>query len=175
MYSMDVVRRATRAAGRVLGLTLVRTLAATGISATVFFTSGCYSFLPQNVSEVRPNTIVAVDISDVGRVALADRVGQEVAVLEGKVQARDTAIHMLVSKVRYLNGLENEWQGQVVSLRPEDLKKVTLRTFSKRRTALMIGAAAAGLVISILTLDFLGITSGDPTRDKPVDPDPPES
>jgi hypothetical protein len=39
----------------------------------------------------------------------------------------------------------------------------------------MIGAAAAGLVISILTLDFLGITSGDPTRDKPVDPQPPES
>jgi hypothetical protein len=65
-----------------------------------------------------------------------------------------------------LNGVSDQWQGQEVSLRPQDVKTVTKRTFSRGKTALLVGAMVVGLAVTILSLNFLGITSGDPSPDK---------
>lgn len=169
----DTARRAFRAAGRTLVITSFRALASLGIVATAFWTSGCYSYLPQTGSEVTLNSIVAADITDAGRIALGERVGPEVKSIQGKVvEQSDTAIRVLVSQVTYLNGMENQWQGQEVSLRTQDVKSFTKRTFSRSRTVIAIGAIAAGLLLTFLSLDFLGLTSGDSGRDKPGEPPP---
>lgn len=119
--------------------------------------------------------MVTADITDVGRVALGERVGAEVMRIEGKVvQRSDTAFRLMVSEVVYLNGLSNHWQGQEVSLRTQDVKSVSQRTFSTSRTAIMVGAVVAGALFAIFGLSFLGLTSGDSSRDKPGEP-PPES
>lgn len=173
--SAGVVRRALSATGRVLAVNCCRGIMAAGVAATALWTSGCYSYLPTSGLDVSPNATVSADISDVGRVALAERVGAEVASIEGSVVARpDTSVRIVVSEVRYLNGLSNQWQGQEVSLRPQDVKLLSQRTFSRSRTTIMIGAVIAGALLTILGLNFLGITSGDPSRDKPPPP-PPES
>jgi len=175
VVSPVAVRRALSAAGRALGVNLYRTIASLGIASTVVWTSGCYSYAVRPVSEISPNASVTADINDAGRVALGERVGPEVMQLEGKVvQRSDTSVRLLVSHVTYLNGTTEEWQGQEVGLRVQDVKTVTQRTFSRSRTALLIGAMAVGLVAAILSLNFLGITSGDPNNDKGTQP-PPES
>jgi hypothetical protein len=169
------VRRALSAAGGALGVNLYRTIASIGIASTVLWTSGCYSYAVKPVSEVSQDATVTADINDVGRVALGDRAGPEVMQVEGKVvQRSDSSVRLLVSQVTYLNGVTEAWQGQELALRAQDIKSVTQRTFSRSRTALLLGAIAVGFVATILSLNFLGITSGDPNRDKGTEP-PPES
>lgn len=164
-----------RATGRALAVNACRAVAAAGIASMALWTSGCYAYVPRTTSEVRPNTVVTADITDVGRVALGERVGAEVMRIEGKVvQRSDTAFRLMVSEVVYLNGLSNHWQGQEVSLRTQDVKSVSQRTFSTSRTAIMVGAVVAGALFAIFGLSFLGLTSGDASRDKPGEP-PPES
>jgi len=175
VVSPVAVRRALSAAGRALGVNLYRTVASIGIASTVVWTSGCYSYAIKPVAEISPDATIAADINDAGRVALGGRVGPEVARVEGKVvQRSDSSVQLLVSQVTYLNGNTEAWQGQELSLRAQDLKLVTQRTFSRSRTALFIGAVAVGFVAAILSLNFLGITNGDPNRDKGGEP-PPES
>lgn len=170
-----VFRHALRVTGRALAVNSCRGLAAAGIAATAVSLSGCYIYLPKSTADVPPNAIVSASITDAGRVALGERVGPEVASIDGRVvQKSDTSVRLMVSQVRYLSGLSDQWQGQEVSLRPQDVKSLTQRTFSRSRTAMMIAGVAAGLVLSVLTLNFLGLTSGDPSRDKPTPP-PPES
>jgi hypothetical protein len=119
--------------------------------------------------------VIRADINDAGRVALAPRVGQEVQRLDGKiVEKSDTAVELLVSQVTYLNGNVEAWQGQQVTLRPQDVKLVTQRSFSRGRTALFLAALAGGVVAAIAGLKILGITNGDPNRDKGGEP-PPDS
>jgi hypothetical protein len=169
-----VVRRVLRAAGYALVVNACRATAAAGIATTIVWTSGCYSYLPSNPSEVNPNSHVTATITDVGRVALGQRVGEEVAAIEGTVtQRQDTSFQLMVTQVRFLNGLSNQWQGQEITLRQQDVRSLTTKTFSKRRTIVFALAAAAGAVLTILSLNFLGIISGDPGIDK-IPPPPPE-
>ncbi|MEO5588569.1 MAG: hypothetical protein ABIS03_03195 [Gemmatimonadaceae bacterium] len=167
-------RRAIGAVGRLVAVIACRALASGGIAATIVWTTtGCYQNLPRTQSELTPQAVVTADITDLGRVALGDQVGPEVSSIQGVVvQRSDTSMSLLVSKVRYINGLENAWQGQEVKLRPQDAKSFTQRIFSKSRTAIAVAAIAAGLVLTILGLDFLGITSGNPSSDKGGGPPP---
>jgi hypothetical protein len=170
------VRRALRAAGRVAAAISCRALASAGIASTVMWTAGCYAYFPKTPAEVTPNTIVAANISDVGRVAIGERVGTEVSAIEGLVVARsDTALSLMVSEVRFLNGLSNHWQGQEVSLRPIDVKSLSQRTFSRSRTVIMLGGVTASVLAAVLGLNFLGVLSGDSPPDKGGGSPPPES
>jgi hypothetical protein len=67
--------------------------------------------------------------------------------------------------------LSNKWQGQDVTLRLQDVKSISQRTYSKQRTAvaIILGAVLAG---AILVAGFTGLFSGDGGRDKTVDPPP---
>ena len=116
-------------------------LSAIGIACVIGSMTGCYTYLPRPVSEAAPKAQVSAEITDVGRVALGERVGPEVASMDGEVvQKTDSAILLNVSEVRYLNGTSNQWQGQEVTLRPQDVKSLSQRTYSKQRSMLAVVA-----------------------------------
>lgn len=169
---MGSARSACRAAGRTLLVGSYRLLAASGIAAFAALMTGCYTYPARPLSEVSPMAVVSAQISDVGRVALAERVGSGVARIDGEVvQNGDTAIRLMVTEVRFLNGLSNKWQGQELTLRPQDVRSVSQRTFSRQRTvaAVIIGALAAAAIFAV---GFTGLFSGDPGGDKPGEPPP---
>lgn len=167
------VRRALRAAGGEAGIFAFRCVAAVGIIAVSAALSGCYSYIPVPIADARPNRVVAADISDVGRVALARQAGAEVARVEGELaEHSDTALRVTVAEVQYLNGIVNRWQGQDVVLRPQDVKLLSERTLSRGRTAAAALLGGAVLAAVIFNKNFRGIFSGDPNRDKPPDPPP---
>lgn len=171
---MGSARSACRAAGRALLVGSYRLLAASGIAAFAASMAGCYTYPARPLSAVSPLAVVSAQISDVGRVALAEPVGSGVASIDGQVvQNGDTAIRLMVSQVRFLNGLSNKWQGQELTLRPLDVKSVSQRTYSRQRTvtAIILGAVAAA---ALFTVGFTGLFSGEGNRDKPPEP-PPES
>jgi hypothetical protein len=151
-----------------------RLLGASGIAAFALAVTGCYTYPSRSLVEVPPKAVVSAQISDVGRVALAEPVGSGVARIDGQVvQNADTAIRLMVTQVRFLNGLSNKWQGQELTLRPLDVKSVSQRTFSRQRTvtAMVIGALAAA---ALLRVGFTGLFSGEPSDGKLPDP-PPEA
>lgn len=160
-------------AGSEVGIFAFRCVAAVGIVAVSATLSGCYSYVPISVSEATPNRVVAAEISDVGRVALAPQAGAEVARVEGELSERsDSALRITVAEVRYLNGITNKWQGQDVLLRPQDVKVMSARTFSRGRTAAAAALLGGLALAAILNKNFLGLFSGDPNRDKPPEPPP---
>ncbi len=126
------------------------------------------------MAEINPPAVVSARISDAGRVALSEPVGSGVDRIDGEmVQRADSAIRLMVTQVRFLNGIASKWQGQELTLRPLDVSSVSQRTFSRPRTvvALIIGVLGAA---ALTVVGFNGLFSGDGNRDDPPDP-PPES
>jgi len=169
---MGSARSACRAASRALLVGSYRLLAASGIAAFAASMTGCYTYPARRIVEVSPPAVVSAQISDIGRVALAEPVGSGVARIDGQVvQNGDSAIRLMVTEVRFLNGLSNKWQGQELTLRPLDVTSVSQRTFSRQRTvmAAIIGALAAA---AIVTVGFTGLFSGEPSDGKVPEPPP---
>jgi hypothetical protein len=132
--------------------------------------TGCYVYVPRPISEAAPKAHVSAEITDVGRVALGEQVGSEVSRIDGEiVQKTDSAILLNVSEVRYLNGNANAWQGQEITLRPQDVKSLTQRTYSKQRSMLAAIAIGGLAALAILTAALTGVFSGGQGSDKPGD------
>lgn len=168
------IRRAIRAAGRTLVVGGYRLLVAIGIASLVASTAGCYSYPARPVADVVPLAVVSVEITDSGRVALADQIGSEVKRINGQVvQHSDSAFRVMVSEVGFLNGLTNKWEGQEVILRPRDVKSLSQRTYSSQRTVLAAIAIAGLVALAIITKGFGVLSSGDPNPDKPGGEPPP--
>jgi hypothetical protein len=134
--------------------------------------TGCYSYPVRPLAEVSRSAVVSAEITDVGRVALAAPIGSGVARVDGTVlEANDSTMRLAVTEVTFLSGLSNKWQGQDVTLRTQDIKSVSQRTYSKQRTtiAIILGAVLAG---ALIVAGFTGLFTGDAGRDKTVDPPP---
>ena len=143
-----------------------RFLAALGIASVLVSSAGCYTYPPRTTSEVNPPALVAVDITDAGRVELSDQMGTEVKRIEGQVvQRSDSAIRLMVTEVSFLNGTSNKWQGQEVTIRPLDVKTLSQRTYSRQRTMIAVLGIAGLIGLTIVTKGFANIFSGDPSTD----------
>jgi len=171
---MGSARSACGAAGRTLLLTSFRLVAASGIAGFALSVTGCYTYPARHLAEITPPAVVSARISDAGRVALSEPLGSGVDRVDGQmVERADSAIRLMVTQVRFLNGIANKWQGQELTLRPLDVTSVSERTFSRPRTvtALIFGVLATAALTAV---GFNGLFSGDGNRDDPPDP-PPET
>ena len=161
-------RHAIRVAGRTIARASVSSLAAIGIVCVSVSLTGCYTYVQRPIAEAAPNTRVAAEISDAGRIALGDQMGSEVARIEGDVvQKSDSTVHVMVSEVRYLNGTANKWEGQEVTLRPQDIKTFSQRTYSKQQSVIMAIVIGGAIALAIAAAAFTGLIGGDPGTDKP--------
>jgi hypothetical protein len=151
-------------------------LSAVGIVCTIGSMTGCYTYIRRPISEAAPKAQVSAEITDAGRIALGEQVGSEVARIDGEiVQRTDSALRVTVSEIRYLNGTSNQWQGQEVTLRPQDVKSLTQRTYSRQRSMLAAVALGGLAALAILTAALTGVFSGGQGQDKPGDGGTPDS
>jgi hypothetical protein len=167
-------RSACRAAGRVVLVGSYRIVAASGIAAFAVSITGCYTYPAKHIVEVAPPAVVVAQISDAGRVALSEPLGSGVARIDGQVVGKaDSGITLMVTEVRFMNGIANKWQGQELTLRPLDVTSVSQKTFSRQRTvtAMVIGALAAAALVGV---GITGLFSGA-TGDGKVPEPPPEA
>jgi hypothetical protein len=132
--------------------------------------TGCYSYIPIQTSAARPGMQVSLDVSDRGRVSLADSLGPSVDRIEGSVQQRtDSGYVLSVSAVEYVNGNRTKWSGEPLSVRDEQVGVARERRFSKMRTALTVAVAVGALLAVVLTRDLFGTGT---TEREPPDPGP---
>jgi hypothetical protein len=109
---------------------------------------------------------VELELNDQGRVAMGERLGPEVAKVDGTLvgaTADEYTIH--IDRVQYLDGTTSSWGGESVVLRQQDVKGILERRFSKGRTlaAIASGAAAVGAFIATRSL-IGGGTGSKPTK-----------
>lgn len=132
--------------------------------------TGCYVYTPISTGTVPvPGQVVAMDISDAGRVALGGTIGPEISQIEGRVLNNATDEYELsVSMVHLLRGGEQVWQGERVKLRKEFVTRSYEKTLSKGRTAIA-GAGGVAVVAWFVTKKIVGSVTGDDAK-PPVDP-----
>lgn len=122
---------------------------------------GCYVYRPV-VAPLEPGRRIALELTDRGRVGVADSLGPELTHVEGELVAHTDSLYVLqVSNVRDIRGARTRWRGESVSVRQEFVKGVTVRQLSKQRTAMFVGGTAIALVTFVVTRDLFGLGSGD--------------
>ncbi|HEV8496781.1 MAG TPA: hypothetical protein VGQ56_07975 [Gemmatimonadaceae bacterium] len=105
--------------------------------------------------------MIAVDITDQGRVALGGLIGPELSQVEGTLISMDTSEYVLgVTGVRFLRGGEQVWHGERVRIKSEYVASRYERRFSTVRSV-TLGAVAVVIVALVASKSLRGFGQGD--------------
>lgn len=134
--------------------------------------SGCYVYVPVQPSGLVPNTDIAVDLNDQGRVGLSPQVGPEVRRISGKLLDKSPdQIRLQVADVTFVNGTENRWTGEPIGIRSDFVGIWLAQKLSIPRTAAVGLTAAAAVGAMLITRSLLGSgTEGTDTKKGPTQP-----
>lgn len=141
--------------------------------ALAVVSSGCYQYVPLTAPEAVVGSQVRVELSDRGVVGVEPALGKSVTAVEGTVRgaAADSLTISLANVQRRGSGTQT-WAGETIVLKPEEIRTVSERRFSQKRTTVVatsaITLAAAGI---IAIAKASGDASGDPgSKPPPVTP-----
>ena len=128
--------------------------------AAIVATSACYDYVPVTTSPP-VGEVVALEITDRGRVDLSDRFGPGIARIEGRlVSAQPDQYVVAISRVTQINGDQASWTGETARLSRDVVGNVQSRQFARTRTALVAAAATAGVVGFIVSRNWNSSSSG---------------
>jgi hypothetical protein len=115
----------------------------------------CYSYRSIAVGDAALMTPVRVELTDSGSQEITKQVGPRGSMLEGIVTAKsDSALVFGVTALTRINGVEETWHGEHVTVPTSAVSRIQRRKFSALNTGLFV----AGLV----TAGFLVKTVSDP-------------
>jgi len=122
--------------------------------------AGCYVYVPAPVTPAAGSQL-SLELNDRGRVGLGDSIGPSAKTIDGKtIVSSDSAYTLRVSKVGYLNGQANKWNGEPLVVLNEFVSKATEQRFSRSRTWLTATAVTAAAIAFVSTRGLLGFGSG---------------
>jgi hypothetical protein len=131
---------------------------------------GCYSYQPvQSAPPAQPQREIGIVINDRGRTLLGERVGPLVERIDGRIDKRENGIvTMSVFRVTDVRGQASTWTGEQVAIPEEAILGYRPKKISKFKTALLVGALALAVVLTLGTsLDFFGVPTDAPPGDGP--------
>lgn len=119
--------------------------------------AGCYTLQPVTHAAPEVGSVVALDVNDVGRVALGGSIGPEIGRIEGRLISQENGGYLLaVSSVRFLRGGEQFWTGERVRVSQEHVGNTYERRFDKGRTIALSAAFVAGVAAIVASRDLIG-------------------
>lgn len=141
--------------------------------ATVFVAAmsltGCYAFIPTTSATLPERTPVTVELTMGGTVALADVVGQNVNEVDGTiVRASADTLVVAVEHTYTTQRQKFSSSGTQVSLPRSYIQVVKVRTFSRKRTVLLVAGSIAGAAVAATLGTAGGSTSGDGPGGGPI-------
>lgn len=113
----------------------------------------CHVYMPMDAS-VRPpvaGEMLSFDVTDRGRVGLAERFGAGVMRIEGRLtRSSEAAYELQVYRVAHIRDGESQWNGEAVTLSRDFVGGVQERKFSRGKTIVagtaFVGALAAFII-----------------------------
>lgn len=135
--------------------------------------AGCYTYAPLIAPAPDPKQVLAFDLNDVGRAAVADPVGPETARVEGTLlRLTDADYEVSVSQVITLRGRTYHWTGETVTLSRSYVREVRERRFSAPRTVAVAGSATLSFLAFVVSRGLGVLGGGESNRLPPSDDDP---
>jgi hypothetical protein len=129
--------------------------------STIALQAGCYRYVPMYNGAAMPGERYTFEISDQGRVGLADRLGPGVTKVEGTLVRQGDDLYVVsVASIESIGGGSSHWSGEQVPVRQEYVRGLQRREFSRGRTVVAIGTAALAIGAFIVTRGLSG--SGAP-------------
>jgi hypothetical protein len=132
--------------------------------------AGCYKYVPADHAQLAPATPVSVELSELGTVNLAPKVGQSVVVLEGSIMsATASSLTLALESVRRRGeSAVANWNGESITLASDEIAQVNRKELSRGRTfaaSTALVAASVGIVVGIAkaTGTATGAAGGKPS------------
>ena len=127
------------------------------------FSTGCYTTAPI-ASAPEPGQVLVMDLTDQGRVALGPSVGSAARSIEGTLDTRtDSAYTVKVASVVYMNGTNNRWTNEPLTIRSDLVRDLRERKFSRSRSGLLAAGIVGAAAAFIASRGLLGL--GTPDKD----------
>lgn len=112
----------------------------------------CYNYLPLGRAGVVPSSYLAVTLSESGSDELARYLGPDALVVRGRyVGPTERGLALSVESVESRRGNIARWAGETVVVPGEYVRLVEQREVSRPKTALLVGAALLGFVVTYQT------------------------
>lgn len=138
---------------------------------SVLTAAGCYTYVPLETTDLPVGETLAFQITDRGRVGMAESFGAGLVRVEGRLTSFDARNYVLdVFRVTQLEGGRSTWSGERVRVDKEFVGQVQRRQLSRTRTYALAGVIAAGVAVLLASTDLIGAFSGDVDEDLPDDP-----
>jgi len=129
---------------------------------------GCYTYVPIRTAVPATGERVALQITDRGRVELADRLGPGIVRMEGLVARADSIEYVVnLHRIAQIGAGTSRWSGEAVRVNKDYVGGVELRKLSRGRTALVAGVVAGAVVAFIASRGIFG------AFDRNDEPEPP--
>ena len=112
------------------------------VSCTLF---SCYSYRNTAVGDAALMTPVRVELTEQGSEEISKQVGPRGSMLEGVLASRsDSSLVFNVTALARMNGVEETWHGEHVTVPATDVSRIQLRKFSAVNTSLLAAAIVLG-------------------------------
>ena len=116
--------------------------------------AGCYKYVPADHAELAPTTPVSVELSALGMINLAPKIGPNVVVLEGNItDATASSVTLALQSLRRRGESSvATWNGESITLASAEIDQVKRRELSRGRTvaaSAALAAASVGIVVGI--------------------------
>ena len=110
---------------------------------------GCYTYRNTAVGDAAIMTPVRVELTEEGSQEITKQVGPRGSILEGVLRAKSESVLTFgVSALTRMNGVEETWHGEHVTVSRSLVSRVQVRKFSKLNTGLFIaGLVTGGLLV----------------------------
>jgi hypothetical protein len=143
--------------GRSLPRRLTAGLCAVGLATQM----ACYTLQP--LQEVVPvsGQMVAIELSDRGRVLVGGQLGEQVDQVMGTIiSSTDSAVTLSVARTVLMQGSTVVWTGEQVAIPREGVRGYRIREFAKGKTVMLSVGVAVGLVLIGVGLSIIGGGNG---------------
>jgi hypothetical protein len=133
-------------------------LARAALCAVVATQLACYAWVPAAAGEsaLAPGARVALEVNDVGRVALAGTLAPSITRVEGTVvDASGDPLVLALAGYAQIRGGYTQLTGDTVRMRREHVAVVKERRLSRRRTLFAVGTGVA-VVVAFLAARGIG-------------------
>ena len=110
---------------------------------------GCYTYRNTAVGDAALMTPVRVELTEEGSQEITKQVGPRGSMLEGVLRAKSESVLTFgVTALTRMNGVEETWHGEHVTVPRSLVSRVQVRKFSKLNTGLFIaGLVTGGLLV----------------------------
>lgn len=135
------------------------------VAGAILLLAGCYTYQPMQANLPAPNASArartGIVLNDRGRELLADKVGPLMDRIEGRIDRRENgAVTVSVYRVVNLRGEASTWVGEQVIIPEEGIQGYRSRKFSAGKTAVLVGAVAAAIAITLrVSFNIFGVSS----------------